>query len=148
MPEPDWHALLEVNLTGAVRWCKAACRPMLLARRGAIVNIASVSALIGVPGQTHYAASKGALLAFARSLAAELGTKGIRVNTVIPGFIETDMTAPLPAPIRERNLQRILLRRFGTPAEVAASVLFLASDDASYISGQTLVVDGGLTATS
>jgi 3-oxoacyl-[acyl-carrier protein] reductase len=117
-------------------------------KRGGIINIASVSGLMGIMGQTNYSASKGALLAFSRSLAAELGSKGIRVNAVVPGFIETDMTAKVPKPIRQRNLERIVMKRFGTPAEVAAVVGFLASEAASYIQGQTIIVDGGLTASA
>ncbi len=148
MPEADWQKVLDVNLNGAFRWCKGATRPMLLQRQGVIINIASVSGLVGVAGQTNYSASKGALIAFSRSLAAELGAKGIRVNTVVPGFIETDMTAKLPRAIKERNLERILTKRFGKPAEVAAVVAFLASEEASYIVGQTIVVDGGLTASA
>jgi 3-oxoacyl-[acyl-carrier protein] reductase len=146
MPESDWQQVLDVNLNGAFRWSKAVSRPMLLARRGAIIQVASVSGLVGVAGQTNYAASKGALLAFGRALAAELGPKGIRVNSVVPGFIATDMTACLPRAIKERSLDRILLKRFGQPEEVAAVVAFLASTDAAYIVGQTFVVDGGLTA--
>lgn len=148
MPVEDWDRVLDTNLKGAFHWSKAAVRPMLAERRGAIVNIASVSGLVGVPGQTNYAASKGALLAFSRSLAAEVGRRGIRVNTVVPGFIETDMTARLPNEMRQRSLERIAVRRFGKPEEVAATVAFLASDAASYIVGQTIVVDGGLTATA
>jgi 3-oxoacyl-[acyl-carrier protein] reductase len=147
MPAEDWNKVLDTNLGGAFRWCKAVSRVMLGARAGVIINIASVSGLMGVAGQTNYCASKGALLAFSRALAAELGVRGIRVNAVVPGFIETDMTAKVPKPIRDQSLQRILLKRFGKPAEVAAAVTFLASDDAAYIMGQTLVVDGGLTAT-
>lgn len=146
MPADDWNKVLDTNLTGAFRWCKAVSRVMLGARSGVIINIASISGLAGVAGQTNYCASKGALLAFSRALAAELGVRGIRVNAVVPGFIETDMTAKVPKPIRDQNLQRILLKRFGKPAEVAGAVTFLASDDASYIMGQTIVVDGGLTA--
>lgn len=146
MPADDWNQVLDTNVSGAFRWCKAISRVMLGARAGIIINIASISGLVGVAGQTNYCASKGALLAFSRALAAELGAKGIRVNTVVPGFIETDMTAKVPKPIRDQSLQRILLKRFGKSAEVAAAVTFLASDDASYIMGQTLVVDGGLTA--
>jgi 3-oxoacyl-[acyl-carrier protein] reductase len=146
MPANDWNKVIDTNLNGAYRWCKAVTRPMLGARQGVIVNIASIAGLVGVAGQTNYCAAKGALLAFARALAAELGAKGIRVNTVVPGFIETDMTAKVPRAIRERNLERIVLHRFGKPSEVAAVATFLASDDASYIAGQTIVVDGGLTA--
>ncbi|MGD1086146.1 MAG: 3-oxoacyl-ACP reductase FabG [Verrucomicrobiota bacterium] len=147
MPAEDWDKVLDTNLHGAFRWCKAVSRVMLGARAGVIINIASISGLMGVAGQTNYCASKGALLAFTRALAAELGMRGVRVNAVVPGFIETEMTAKVPKPIRDQNLQRILLKRFGKPAEVAAAVTFLASDGASYIMGQTIVVDGGLTAT-
>jgi 3-oxoacyl-[acyl-carrier protein] reductase len=146
MPAEDWNQVIETNVSGVFRWCKAISRVMLGARQGVIINIASIAGLIGVAGQTNYCASKGALLAFSRALAAELGAKGIRVNTVLPGFIETDMTAKVPKPIRDQNLQRILLKRFGKPAEVAAAVTFLASAEAAYIMGQTIVVDGGLTA--
>ncbi|MCU0772176.1 MAG: 3-oxoacyl-ACP reductase FabG [Verrucomicrobia bacterium] len=148
MPTEDWNRVLDTNLNGAFHWSKAAVRPMLGARRGSIINIASVSGLVGVPGQTNYAASKGALLAFSRSLAAEVGKRGIRVNTVVPGFIETDMTARLPPEIRQRSVERITVGRFGRPEEVASTVVFLASSAASYIVGQTIVVDGGLTATA
>ena len=148
MPAEDWNKVIDTNLNGAFRWCKAVCRPMLMARKGTIINIASISGLVGVMGQTNYAASKGALLAFSRSLAAEFGPKGIRVNSVVPGFIETDMTARVPRQIKQKNLERILAKRFGQPAEVASVVAFLASDAASYIMGQAIVVDGGLTATA
>jgi 3-oxoacyl-[acyl-carrier protein] reductase len=148
MPQEDWDRVLNTNLNAAFHWSKAAVRPMLGARRGAIINIASISGLVGVAGQTNYAASKGALLAFSRSLAAEVGKRGIRVNAVVPGFIETDMTAALPREIRKRNLERIPVGRFGAPGDVAATVMFLASEAAAYIVGQTIVVDGGLTGTA
>ena len=147
MPPEDWDAVIDTNLNGVYRWCKAASRPMLEARSGAIVTIASVSGLVGIGGQTNYAATKGAQIAFSRSLAAELGPKGIRVNAVVPGFIDTDMTARMPRQIKQQNLDRILLHRFGRADEVAAAVTFLASEDAAYVVGQTLVVDGGLSAT-
>ncbi|HPA18570.1 MAG TPA: 3-oxoacyl-ACP reductase FabG [Verrucomicrobiae bacterium] len=148
MPPDDWNHVLDTNLNGAYRWSKAVIRPMLGARRGTIINIASIAGLVGVMGQTNYAASKGALLAFTRALAAELGAKGIRVNAVVPGFVETDMSARVPRPIKQKNLDRIVLKRFGKPEEIASVVAFLASDAASYIMGQSIVVDGGLTATA
>jgi 3-oxoacyl-[acyl-carrier protein] reductase len=148
MPEADWNRVLDTNLNGVFRWCKAVTRPMLGARRGVIINLASIAGLVGVMGQTNYAASKGALLAFTRALAAELGRKNIRVNAVVPGFIETDMSAGVPPPIKQKNLEHILLKRFGRPEEVASVVTFLASDGAAYIVGQSIVVDGGLTATA
>jgi 3-oxoacyl-[acyl-carrier protein] reductase len=120
---------------------------MLLAGRGSIINIASISGLVGIGGQANYAASKGALLAFTRSLAAELGPKGIRVNAVVPGFIDTDMTAKMPRQIKQENKDKIVLKRFGHAWEVARVVSFLASDQASYILGQAIVVDGGLSST-
>lgn len=148
MPADDWMSVMDTNINGAFRWSKSVMRSMLMARRGVIINVSSISGLVGVAGQTNYAASKGALISFSRALAAELGPKGIRVNTVVPGFIETDMTARIPRDIKHRTLERIPLKRFGQAEEVAGVVLFLASDVASYIMGQTLVIDGGLTATA
>lgn len=144
----QWEKVINTNLHGAFRWAKAVSRPMLSVKSGIIVNISSIAGIVGTPGQTNYAASKGGLLAFTRSLAAEFGPKGIRVNAVVPGFIDTDMTAVMPRQIKRENMERILMKRFGTPKEVAEVVLFLSSDAASYISGQSIVVDGGLSATA
>ncbi len=146
MPEEDWQKVIDVNLGGAWRWAKAVCRPMLGAGRGVIVNVASVAGTLGLPGQTNYAASKGGLMALTRALAAEFGPKGIRVNAVVPGFIETDMTAAVPRDIKRRNIDNLVLKRFGKAEEVAGVVSFLASPAASYIIGQSIVVDGGLSA--
>ncbi|MFM2295692.1 MAG: hypothetical protein RLZZ350_2105 [Verrucomicrobiota bacterium] len=148
MPPEDWNRVIDTNLNGVYRWCKAVTRPMLGARRGVVINVASIAGLVGVMGQTNYAASKGALLAFTRALAAELGGKNIRVNSVVPGFVETDMSARVPRQIKQKNLDHIVQKRFGKPEEVASVVTFLASDAASYIMGQAIVVDGGLTATA
>ncbi len=143
----EWQKVLDTNLNGAFRWSKAVSRTMISEKKGAIINMASVGGLVGIGGQTNYAASKGGLLAFNRALAAELGPKGIRVNAVVPGFIETDMTAVMGRGIKRNNLDRILMKRFGKSEEVAGVVSFLASDKASYVTGQEIVVDGGLTAT-
>ena len=147
MSYDEWHKVIDTNINGAYRWAKAVSRYMINEKSGVIINIASVSGLIGIGGQTNYAASKGAILAFNRALAAELGPKGIRVNAVVPGFIDTDMTAVVQKQIKRENKERILLKRFGQAEEVAHVVSFLASEKASYITGQAVVVDGGLTGT-
>jgi len=126
----EWNKIIDTNINGAYRWSKAVSRSMLSRKSGTIVNIASVSGMVGIAGQTNYAASKGAILAFNRSLASELGPKGIRVNAVVPGFIDTDMTAVIPRHIKRQNIERILLQRFGKPEEVAKVVAFLASENA------------------
>jgi|SRR5690554_2237316 len=143
-----WQEVLDVNLDGTVYWSKSVCKPMIQGGGGSIINVASVSGLVGIPGQTNYSTSKGAILAFTRSLAAELASKRVKVNSVVPGFIETDMTGKMPRDIKRQNLGKIALKRFGKPEEVAKVISFLASDDSSYIVGQTIVVDGGLTATA
>lgn len=142
----DLDVTLDVNLKGAVHCSRAVVRRMLAARSGAIVNVASISGLHASPGQTAYAASKGGLLAFSRTLAAELAPSGIRVNTVVPGFLTVGMAAALDRRILQQQRTRIPLGRFGSAEEVAEVVSFLSSDAASYVVGQALVVDGGLTA--
>lgn len=145
MPQSSWREVLDTNLVGAFAWTKCAAKKMYAKKSGSIIFVSSVSALVGVAGQANYAASKGALCALARACAAELGAKGIRANAICPGFIETDMTAKIPRDIAARQKERIVLKRFGRPEEVAEAALFLASGASSYITGQTLTIDGGLT---
>lgn len=144
----EWQKVVDINLTGSIVWAKAVCKMMMHSGGGSIVSVASVSGLVGIAGQTNYATSKGGLLAFSRALAAEVATKKIRVNVIVPGFIDTEMTGKMPRAIKKQSLERIAMKRFGGVEEVAKATAFLASDDASYITGQTLVVDGGLTATA
>jgi 3-oxoacyl-[acyl-carrier protein] reductase len=145
MGADDFDAVLATNLRGAFLVCKAFARSMAKARGGRIVNVGSVVGLTGNAGQVNYAASKAGLIGLSKSLAQELSGRGITVNVVAPGFIDTDMTAALGADVRETMLAQIPLSRFGVPSDVANAVLFLSSDAASYITGQTLVVDGGMT---
>ncbi len=146
MRDEDWEEVLATNLGGVFRCTREAARIMLRQRSGRIVNVASVAAFAGNPGQANYAAAKAGVIAFTRVVARELGSRGVTVNAVAPGYIETDMTRPLPERLKEEVLARVPLGRFGSPADVAAAVLFLVSPAAGYITGQTLVVDGGLTA--
>ncbi len=144
MSEADWDAVLDANLKGAFLTIRAVTRGMLKRRAGRIINIASVVGLSGNKGQANYAASKAGLIGLTKAVAKEYASRNILVNCVAPGFIETDMTAGLPVEARQPLLQRIALGRMGRPEDVAGAVLFLASDLAGYVTGQVLVVDGGM----
>lgn len=144
MSEADWDAVLSINLKGAFLLTKAVSRTMMKQRSGAIVNVASIIGLIGNAGQCNYAASKAGMIALTKSVAKELASRNIRANAVAPGFIQTKMTDKLPEDIRKKMLEAIPLGRFGVPEDVANVVSFLASDAASYVSGQVLTVCGGM----
>ena len=144
LTDENWNAVLEANLTGAFRLVRAALRPMMRARYGRIVNLASVVGVTGNAGQANYAAAKAGLIAMSRSVAREVAARSITVNCVAPGFIETDMTKTSPEAMRETLLKEIPAQRFGKPEDIAQAVLFLASDAASYITGAVLHTNGGL----
>jgi len=145
LSEDDWDHVLDTNLKSAYLCSKAAVRTMMRARSGCIINIASVVALGGNPGQANYTAAKGGLIALSKTLAKELGSRNIRVNVVAPGFVETDMTADLSQEALKSLHERIILGRLGVPADIAAAVGFLCTPAAQYITGQVLSVDGGLS---
>jgi len=144
MKEDDFDTVIDTNLRGVYLCTKAALRPMTRARSGRIINITSVVGLIGNAGQSNYAAAKAGIIGFTRAVAREMASRGITVNAVAPGYIETELTAGLGEQARAAILEAIPLRRFGTPQDVANLVCFLASDAAAYITGQTLTVDGGM----
>jgi len=144
MKPDEWDAVINTNLTSLYRVCKACLRPMMKAKTGRIINIASVVGVSGNAGQTNYAAAKAGMIGFTKSLAQEVGSRGITVNAVAPGFIDTDMTRELPDAQRESLLSAIPLARLGQPEEIAAAVAFLASKSASYITGDTIHVNGGM----
>lgn len=144
MKDEDWQAILDTNLSSVYRCSKAVMRGMMKARRGRIISIASVIGLTGNPGQSNYAAAKAGIIAFSKSLAREIGSRGITVNVVAPGFIDTDMTRALPEEQRNALLGQIALGRLGEAADIAHAVAFLASPAAAYISGETLHVNGGM----
>jgi 3-oxoacyl-[acyl-carrier protein] reductase len=144
MGEQDWDDVIQTNLTGSFRLAKRATKGMLRQRKGRIIFVSSVVALLGSPGQVNYAASKAGLIGMARSMARELGSRSITANVVAPGYVETDMTADLPEEQKAAYQQQIPLQRFASPAEVAATVTWLASDGAAYVTGAVIPVDGGL----
>jgi 3-oxoacyl-[acyl-carrier protein] reductase len=143
MKDEDWNAIIDTNLSSVFRTSKAVMRAMMKARKGRIINIASVIGFTGNPGQANYAAKAG-IIAFSKSLAREIGSRGITVNVVAPGFIDTDMTRALPEAGKQAMLTQIALGRFGEPADIARAVAFLASPSAAYITGETLHVNGGM----
>jgi 3-oxoacyl-[acyl-carrier protein] reductase len=144
MSEADWDAVLSVNLKGTFLFTKAVSRPMMKQRSGAIVNIASIIGLIGNAGQCNYAASKAGVIALTKSTAKELAARNIRVNAVAPGFIESKMTEVLPEEVTQKMMDQIPMKRFGKPEDIARTVLFLATEASSYITGQVLTISGGM----
>jgi len=144
MKDDEWASIIDTNLTSVFRLSRAVLRPMMKARYGRIVSIASVVGVSGNAGQTNYAAAKAGMIGFSKSLAQEVGSRGITVNCVAPGFIDTDMTKTLPEAARAKLLERIPLGKLGMPEDIAQAVAFLASDGAGYVTGSTLHVNGGM----
>jgi 3-oxoacyl-[acyl-carrier protein] reductase len=144
MKKVDWDKVINVNLTGTFICTQKAAKYMMKQRHGKIVNISSVIGFIGNFGQANYAASKGGIIAFTKSVSKELASRNINVNAVAPGFIRTAMTDTLPEELQQKYLENISLKRFGTPEDVGKLVLFLSSEDADYITGQTIIIDGGM----
>lgn len=144
MSESDWDAVIAVNLKGTFNCTKAVAKVMIKQRIGKIVNIASIIGIIGNAGQANYSASKAGIIALTKTSAKELASRNINVNAVAPGFIQTDMTAKLPEELKKKMLSAIPLDKFGTPNDVACACLFLSSEESAYITGQTIVIDGGM----
>lgn len=144
MTDDEWFRVIETNLNSVYRMCKACLKPMFRARWGRIITIGSVVGASGNPGQTNYTAAKAGVSGFSRSLATEMGSRGITVNVVAPGFIDTEMTAGLPDFVKEEMLKRIPMKRLGQASDVAEVVAFLASDAAAYVTGETIHVNGGM----
>ena len=144
MKDEDWNSVIDTNLSSVYRTSKAVMRGMMKARKGRIINIASVIGLTGNAGQSNYAAAKAGIIAFSKSLAKEIGSRGITVNVVAPGFIQTDMTDSLPEEAKQTLMQQIALGRLGSVSDIAQAVAFLASPSAAYITGETLNVNGGM----
>jgi 3-oxoacyl-[acyl-carrier protein] reductase len=144
MPDDDWRTVLETNLSSVFYTCRAAARGMMRRRAGAIVNISSIVGVHGNPGQTNYGASKAGIIGFTKSLARELGSRGVRANVVAPGYVTTRLTDVLPEEAQQAMLANTPLGRLGDPADVAHAVRFLVADEASFITGEVLLVDGGL----
>lgn len=144
MKNDDWDAVINANLNGVFKLCKLCVKPMMKQKYGRIINISSVVGLMGNPGQANYAAAKAGIIGFSKSLAREVGTRNITVNIIAPGFIQTDMTNKLTPDQAEKMLANVPLNRFGETQEIAASVVFLASDSAAYITGETININGGM----
>ena len=144
MSDEDWNTVLDTNLGGTFYTCRAAARGMMKKRAGSIVNLTSVVGIHGNPGQTNYAASKAGIIGFTKSLAKELASRGVRANAIAPGYIQTALTDVLPEEVQQAILANTPMARLGTPEDVAGAVRFLCSDEASFITGEVLLVDGGL----
>jgi len=145
MEKKDWQEVIDTNLTGTYNLCRAAIIGLLKQKSGAIINISSVSGVIGLPRQVNYSASKAGVIGFTKALAKEVGPYNIRVNAIAAGFIDTDMTKELKEPLKNKMLENIPLARFGRPEEVAKVVKFLAGEESNYITGEVIVIDGGLS---